>query len=167
MPIITGDFSYRLSGGAANAVGDASLGGAKSANAAPTSISGLFDTVNAASAAAGSVEYRCIYVHNSNGADTMTALVAWISANTPLAGTTLDIGVGTAAVNATEQTIANETTAPVGVTFSAPASAGAGLAMGNIPPGQHKALWLRRTVTAGSGASANDTATISTQCETV
>ena len=118
-------------------------------------------------AAAGDVEYRCVYLHNANGVDTMTAAVVFVSANTPLAGTTLDIGVGTSAVNGTEQTIANETTAPTSVTFSAPSTAGTGLALGDIPPGQHRAIWLRRTVTAGSGSSANDTWTLGYQCETV
>ena len=166
MSIITADFVVRLSGGSSNNSGNASLGGVKSSNAAPTSIDGLFDAVSAAQAAAGSVEYRCIYLHNANAEDLMTALRAWINANTPLAGTTLAIGVGTSAVNGTEQTIANEATAPTGVTFSAPDSAEAALAMGNIPAGQHRALWLRRTVTAGAGASANDSFTLGFDAET-
>jgi hypothetical protein len=115
---------------------------------------------------AGLVEYRCIYLHNASGADTMIAARAWVISNTPLAGTTLDIGVGTSAVNGTEQTIANEATAPVGVTFSAPAAAASGLALGDIPAGQHRALWLRRTVTAGSGSSASDGWNLGFDCET-
>lgn len=166
MPIITGDFATRLSGGASNSVGNSALGGAKSSNAISGSIDGLFDAVSAAQSAAGLIEYRCVYLHNSNATDTMTAARVWISANTPLAGTTLDIGVGTSAVNGTEQTIANEATAPTSVSFSAPSTAGTGLALGDIPPGQHRAIWLRRTVTAGSGASANDTATLAYDCET-
>ncbi len=167
MSIITGDFVNRLSGGAGNASGDASLGGIKSSTVAPTTLNGLFDSVGAAEALAGDVEYRCIYLHNNSATDTMTNAVVFVSANTPLAGTTIDIGVGTAAINAAEQTIANENTAPTTVTFSAPASADLGLALGNIPLGQHKAIWLRRTVTAGSGSSASDTFTLGYRCETV
>jgi len=166
MPVITADFTGRLSGGASNAVGNASLGGVKSSNASPTTVDGLFDAVSAAQAVAGLVEYRCIYLHNASGADTMIAARAWVISNTPLAGTTLDIGVGTSAVNGTEQTIANEATAPVGVTFSAPAAAASGLALGDIPAGQHRALWLRRTVTAGSGSSASDGWNLGFDCET-
>jgi hypothetical protein len=44
--------------------------------------------------------------------------VVWISSNTPASDTQIAIGVGTAAVNGTEQTVANESTAPSGVTFS-------------------------------------------------
>ena len=166
MAITTPDFVTRLSGGAANASGNAALGGAKSANAMSGSVDGLFDFTSGAESAAGDVEYRCVYLHNENGTDTMLGAVVWISANTPLAGTVLAIGVGTAAVNGTEQTVANESTAPAGVTFSEPASAGSGLALGDIPAGQHKAIWLRRTVTAGSGSSANDTWSLGYQCET-
>jgi hypothetical protein len=166
MSIITGDFTFRLSGGAGNSNANASLGGAKSSTAVSSAVDALFDAAAAAEAAAGDVEYRAIYLHNANGADQMTAARVWVNANTPLAGTTLDIGVGTAAVNGTEQTVADESTAPSGVSFSAPSTAGTGLALGNIPAGQHKAIWLRRTVTAGSGASANDTWTLGFDCET-
>jgi hypothetical protein len=157
MPLSSGDFVVRLSGGAGNAVGNASLGGAKSSNAASSSIDALFDQVSAAEAVAGDVEYRCVYLHNAGSVDMLDPVV-WIAANTPLAGSVLAIGVGTAAINDTEQTVANESTAPAGVTFSEPASQGAGLALGSpIPAGQHKAIWLRRTITAGAGNSANDT----------
>lgn len=161
MPLIAADFVTRLSGGAANSSGNASLGGAKSANAASSAIDALFDQVSSAEAVAGDVEYRCVYLHNGNATSEMLNAVVWVSANTPLAGSTIDIGVGTAAVNGTEQTVANESTAPTGVTFSAPSTQGTGLALGaSIPAGQHKAIWLRRTITAGSGASANDTFTL-------
>lgn len=160
MPLIAGDFVTRLSGGAANSDANASLGGAKSSTVASASVDALFDQVSASEASAGDTEYRCVYLHNGNASSTMLSAVVWISANTPSGSTTLDIGVGTAAVNGTEQTVANESTAPAGVSFSAPASQGAGLALGDIPAGQHKAIWLRRTVSASAPASANDTFTL-------
>jgi hypothetical protein len=166
MSIISGGFATRLSGGSGNSSGDASLGGVKSSTAAPTTLNGLFDLTSAAEAVAGDVEYRAIYLHNANATDTMTNAVAYISSNTPLAGSTIDIGVGTAAINGTEQTIADESTAPTGVTFSAPANADSGIALGNIPAGQHIAIWLRRTITAGAGSSPSDAFTIGYRCET-
>ncbi|MGL5001957.1 MAG: hypothetical protein ACRDAM_03355 [Casimicrobium sp.] len=166
MAIITGDFVTRLSGGAGNSSGNASLGGAKSSTVAPTAIDQLFDAVGAAEAVAGDIEYRCVYLHNGNASDSMINAVVFVSANTPNASTTLEIGVGTAAINGTEQTVADETAAPAGVTFSAPSTAGTGLALGTIPLGQHKAIWLRRTVTAGAPSSNNDTWTLGYQCET-
>lgn len=163
MPITTGDFITRLSGGASNSDANASLGGVISSNAAPASI---FDDVSAAEAVAGRVEYRCVYLHNASATDTMTAAVAYVAADTPLETTDVAIGVGTAAVNGEEQTIADEVTAPVGVSFSAPASAAAGLLLGNIPPGGSKSYWIRRTVAAGSASSPSDTWQIGYRCET-
>lgn len=160
MPIAAEDYVARLSGGSGNASGNASLGGAKSSTAMPTAVDQLFDGVSSSEATAGDVEYRCIYLHNANVSVTMLGAKVWISANTPNANTALDIGVGTSAVNGTEQTIANESTAPSGVAFSAPSSQGAGLALGDIPPGQHKAVWLRRTVSAGATQLASDTFTL-------
>lgn len=167
MSIIAADFVSRLSGGATNADGNLSIGGIKSANAMSATTDALFDAVTAAQATAGLVEYRCIYLHNANAVDTMTNARVWINANTPLAGTTLDIGIGAAAVNATETAVANEGTAPAGVAFTAPTTAATGLAVGTLPLGQHRAIWLRRTVTAGSGSSASDTFTLGYDCETV
>lgn len=166
MPIIAADFVLRLSGGAANANANAALGGVKSSEVMSTAIDGLFDVVSAAQAAAGLVEYRCIYLHNASTTDAMTSARVWMSANTPLALTTIDIGVGSAAINATEQTTANEAAAPTSVTFSAPTTAATGLALGDIPAsGQHRSVWLRRTVTAGSLSSANDTFTLGLDAE--
>lgn len=149
MPIISTDIKFRLSGGASNAVQAASLGGAKSANEAT---SGIFDDVNSAESSAGDVEYRCIYVHNNHGTLVLQNSIAWIDPNTPSTSTNVDIGVGTSAINGTEQTVANENTAPTGVTFLPAANKGAGVTLGSIPAGQHRAVWLRRTVTAGAAA---------------
>lgn len=166
MAIIEADFSLRLSGGASQTDPALALGGAKSSEVVSSSINGLFPAVSAAQALAGRVDYRCVYLHNANATDLMTALRNWIEENSPNADTTLDIGVGTAAINATEQTIANTTTAPTGVTFSAPADAASALALGNIPAGQHRSIWLRRTVNAGAENLANDNAILAFDAET-
>lgn len=152
MPIISTDIQFRQSGGAANANDDASLGGAKSSVAASNS---MLDDLSGAESAAGSVEYRCVYVHNNHGTLSMVNAVIFLLAQALGSGHAVAIGVGTAAVNGVEQTVANEATAPAGVTFSTPTTLGAALALGTIPPGQHKAIWIRRTVTGGSAASAN------------
>lgn len=148
MPIITTEIQYRLSGGAANSNANASLGGAKSSQAVPLN---FFDDVTSAESAAGDVEYRCFYVHNANATLALQNAVVWIQTNTT--GNRVAIGVGSSAINGTEQTVANEGTAPAGVTFTQPSSKGAGLALGNIPAGQHRAVWVRRTVAAATPAS--------------
>lgn len=162
MPIIASEIQYRLSGGASNSDPNASLGGVKSSN----SLSGtLFDDVSSAQAAAGLVEYRCFYVHNNNGTLTLIAPKVWIQSNTPSATTTVAIGLGTSAQGGTEQTVANEGTAPSGVTFSEPADFATGIALGDIPNGGHRAVWVRRTVTAGTAAVA-DSFTLRVQGDT-
>lgn len=162
MPIIASDIVYRLSGGAANSDPAASLGGAKSSVAMASTI---FDDVASAEATAGDVEYRCVYVHNAHGSLVYQAPKIWIEANTPSANTTVAIGLGTSAVNATEQTVVNENTAPSGITFTEPDNYAAGVALSDIPAGQHRAIWIRRTVTAGATVAA-DSFTLRVQGDT-
>lgn len=166
MPITASDIDYKLSGGAANADGNASLGGVISANSVSASLHALFDRVTGAEALAGDVEYRCIYLKNSHGTLTLYGATVWLSANTPSTDTTIDIALGSAAINGEEQTVADEATAPTGVSFSAPASFGSGLVIGDIPAGQHKAVWLRRTVGAAAAAYTGDGFTLAVQGET-
>lgn len=163
MPIVASDLQYRLSGGASNTDGNASLGGAKSSTQV---MAGYFDNVSSAEAAAGDIEYRAIYVHNNHGSLAMLGARIWIQTNTPSAETNADIGAGTSAINGVEQTVANEGTAPSGVSFSAPTDFAGGIALGDIPAGQHKAVWVRRTVTAGAVA-ANDGFTLRVQSDTL
>jgi hypothetical protein len=157
MPIAASDIYCRLSGGASNANANAALGGAKSTTNAPTR---LFDDVTSTEASAGTIEYRCVYVHNGHASLTLQGAKAWAPSNTPSTSTIVEIGVGTSATNGTEQSVANERTAPTGVTFAPAATFAAAVDLGDIPPGQHRAIWLRRTVTAGAVALASDPVTI-------
>jgi hypothetical protein len=165
MAITASDIEFRLSGGSGNSDPNASLGGAISSTAVSgTALNNLFDNVSGDENAASDVEYRCFYVRNSHGSLTWESVVVWISAETA-GGAAIAIGLGTSAVNGTEQTVANEGTAPTSVTFSAPTTKGAGLSIGNIPAGQHKAVWVRRTA-ANTAALDNDGATIRAEGDT-
>lgn len=166
MPIISTDIVYRLSGGASNTDVNASLGGAKSSTSVGTGLHNLFDVVGSAEAAAGDTEYRCVYVHNNHGTLTMQSAKIWISSNTPSTDTTVEIALGSSAVNGTETSVANENTAPSGPTFSAPASEGAALSIGDIPAGQHKAVWIKRIINTGAAAYNSDGCTLTTKCDT-
>jgi hypothetical protein len=159
VPIASGDIQYRLSG---DGTPNGSLGGAIHANAVTDNTdNNLFDDVSGAEHTAGDIEYRCIYVRNGHGSLTLTSAVVWIQSDTTGADSDISIAVGTAAINGTEQTIANEGTAPSGVSWSdAATSRAAGLALGDLPTGQHKAVWIRRTITAGSTPQAADTCII-------
>jgi hypothetical protein len=162
MPVASGDIDFRLSGGAANSDPNASIGGAKSSTElVDNSLHNLFDAVSGAEHTAGDTEYRCLYVHNSHGSISLTNAVVWIQSDSSGADSDISIGVGAAAVNATETAVANESTAPASVTFSdAATSRATGLSLGTLPAGQHRAIWIRRTVSAGTTPQASDTASI-------
>lgn len=163
MPIQSTDIQFRLSGGASNSDPLASLGGAKSSFAAA---SALFDSVSGEEAAAGDVEHRVIYVHNAHASLTLENAVAWVHSDTPGVNTLIEVGVGSSAVNGVEQTLANEGTAPSGVTFLPAVNKAGGTALGTIPPGQSRALHLRRTVTGGAAVTVSDPFTIRVGGET-
>ena len=149
------NIEFRLSGGAGNSNAAASLGGAMSSTVAPTGLNGLFDQVSSAEAAAGDVEYRCIYVANT-GTTTAQGAKLWIQANTPNSDNQIAIALGDEGVNGVAETVANESTAPSGETFSEPASEGAGLSLGNLAQNDEYPVWIRRTINAGAAADASE-----------
>jgi hypothetical protein len=130
----------------------------------------LFDDISGAENAASTVDYRCIFVHNSNGANTLENAVVYLSAETA-GGAAIAVGADTTAASAIGSgsaqalTVANETTAPAGVSFSSPTTAGAGVSLGNIPSGQCKAFWIRRTA-ANTAALSSDGVTIAVTGDT-
>lgn len=163
MPIASSDIKYRLSGGGSNTDPNAALGGAVSSTDAASTI---FDNVSSGEASAGDTEYRCVYVKNNHGSLTLTSPKVWIQANTPSGDTTVEISLGTSAVNGTEQTIADENTSPTGTSFSSAANEGAGLSLGDLAPGATKAVWIKRIVTAAA-AAANDSFTLRVKGDTL
>lgn len=166
MAIATTDIKKRLSGGATNTDPNASLGGVKSSTEmAPASANNLFDDVSGTESAAGDIEYRCLYLHNAHATLTLQNTVVWIGANTPSPGSDVAIGldpagVGDGSTTGVAVTVADEGTAPTGVAFSAAPDEANGLTVGDIPPGESIAIWIRRTITAGAAAYNNDSMTL-------
>jgi hypothetical protein len=132
--------------------GAANLGGAISGSEVMPAT--LFDAVSGAEAAAGDVEYRCVYVKNTDAnANGLQGAFAWLDANTPATGDLVEIGLATQGKNGEASTIADEGTAPSPtVTFAACATKGAGLSLGTLSQNDYYAVWIRRTVSAGAGA---------------
>jgi hypothetical protein len=164
MAILQADIQYRLSvgsGGAANVNPLVAWGGAKS-SADFSALTTLFANVAAAEALAGTTDYRCIYVHNNHGSLTYIDPKIWIPTNTPSADTVITIGLGSSALNGTEQNTAGLTTAPTGITFVSAVDFANGVSLGDIPAGQHRAVWVKRVVWA-SAASASDNFTLRVQ----
>lgn len=139
MPIEQSEIVEYLSGGSGNTSATASLGGARSSTVATQA---LFDAVTASEAAAGRVEYRCVYVRNEDPALSLDDVVVSVLSDTTSTSTSIAVGVGTSPINGTEQQIGSETTPPAGVTFGSSAS------LGSIPALSHRAYWERRSVNA-------------------
>lgn len=123
-------------------------------------LNNLFDDVTGAENAALEAEYRCIFVHNAHATSTWENVKAYLLSEVA-GGVNLAIGVDPAAASAIGAApaqaaeIATENDAPVGVVFSSPTTTGAAIALGNLTPGQCRALWVRRTAVGGA-AVAND-----------
>jgi hypothetical protein len=174
MPIGSSDIVYRLSVVTASA-GDTtagtpatSLGDQVSTTAITTAtLNNLFDDVSGAEAAAGDVEYRCFFVLNNHGSLTLQGATAKLTSQTA-GGGTIDFGLDPAAISAKgaagaqAATIANESTAPAGVTFNTTDQL-----IGDMAPGQVKGIWVRRTVTAGASALNPDGAILNVTGDTL
>lgn len=145
-----------LTGGASNSDPDASLGGVHSSNQiSATALNNLFDNVSAAEASAGDTEYRALDLYNAGDAGAVSVQV-W-SDGTTSADTDMEIGAeGTAD---TTTSVADESTAPGGVTFGVRRS-GSELSTIDIPTGSYVRLWFKRVVSAAAGNIASDSDTI-------
>lgn len=157
MPIETAEIQYRLSGGASNADPALSIGGVMSSELMGDD---LFADVDPAEAVAGSAKYRLIYITNVDPALTLTGAGIWIQTNTPSVDSALAIGLAAAGYNATESAVANENTAPAGVTFSSPSDEGSALDLTDIAPGARFGVWVRRTIDAAADAYTGDGGTL-------
>lgn len=164
MPIVAGDIQIFLSGGAGNSDPNASLGGIISATQlVDNNLHNLFDVVGSAEASAGDTEYRCVYVKNNHGTLTWQNVVAWISTQSTAA---IAIALAGEGLNGTAETVADESTAPAGESFTSPTTEGGGLSLGNMAAGDVYPIWIRRTVTAAQSALSNDTAVLSLKGDT-
>lgn len=132
----------------------------------------LFDQISGEENAASDVEYRCIFIHNAHGADTLFNAKVYFSGE--VAGgadgaiAVDDIAasaIGSAAAQAAE--VADEDTAPAGVgAFSSPTTLANGIVVGDIAAGECRAIWVRRSA-SNSAAQSNDGVTLRVQGETI
>ncbi len=156
MAIVAGDLKFYLTGGAANADPALSLGGViSSVQFIDNTLANLFASVSPAEALAGSVKYRALSFKNTS-ALTAYAAAIFISQETSSADTTMAIAYDSTGT----QDVADEDTAPTGLSFSTPLSLATGIALGDIAAGGVARIWFKRTVSA-SAAAANDEAKFS------
>lgn len=167
MPIVAGDLLFKLStksGAAGNSLTSTpaeSLGKyISTTQVSGTALNNLFDDISGAENAASDVEYRCFFLHNNHGSLTYQNAVVYVSGGDPAGGANVAIGVDTTAASPIGQAsaqaleVADEGTAPSGVSFSLPTTAGTGLSLGNIPAGQCRAVWVRRSATNSAAVTA-------------
>jgi hypothetical protein len=130
----------------------------------------LFDVITGDENAASTVDYRAFFVHNNHATLTLQSPVVWLVSQTA-GGATVAISVDTTAASAVTsataqmKTIANELTAPATQTFTAPTTKAGGLALGDIPAGQVKGIWVQRTA-ANSAALDLDNVVIRVEGDT-
>lgn len=155
MPIGSDYTEIRLSGGLTNTVPASALGGAMSTEVNGVVndriAHGVFDRVTLAQAQSGHTDYRCLYVKNKHASADITAVTLLQRIGPSNTKITLELGNGSSAVNGTEQTIANETTAPTNVTFTTPSNSTEGVELAtSLSNGKKKAFWLKRVTAAGA-----------------
>jgi hypothetical protein len=169
--IISGEllWKYSVSAAAGNTTASsaaASLGDQISTSAwAGGALNDLFDNISGAENAASTVDYRCVFVHNSNAANTLENPTVYLSAETA-GGASITIAIDNIAASAIGSAsaqaaaIGTETTAPTGVgAFSAPTTSGTGLALSNLATGNCRAVWVKRTA-ANTAALTGDGVTL-------
>lgn len=133
-------------------------------------LNNVFDNISGQENAASTVDYRCLFIHNSHATLAGTSTVVYLSAEVS-GGASISIGldptgatlIGSSSAQAVE--ITNETTAPAGVTFSAPTTYGAGLSIGSLSAGYAYPIWIRRTA-ANTSAKDNDGVTLTVSLDT-
>lgn len=170
MAIVATDLLLRLSGGASESDPDNALGGVMSTTTAisPTvAEENLFNNVDGAEADAGSTKYRGLYLLNNHGSITLENSVVWLPTNTPSSDSVIAIALAGEGLNATMESVADEDTAPVGESFTSPATKGAGLNTGNVPNGQRYGVWFRRVISAAASAYDNDDWAVEWEGDTV
>ncbi len=149
------EVDYRLSGGAANADPNASLGGAMSSAAIDSNANpNLFANVGAQEATDGSEKYRCIFI--TPPTKNYIELGIWIDTQTLSTDTRLHLGVAPEGVNADAEVIADEDTAPANVIFTRPTQDYARLALPDLNAGDRIAVWIKRSVKKEAAGYPND-----------
>lgn len=162
MSVLASDILLKYSVGSGSAgnstagTRDTSLGKYISTTQVAAPPNAFFDDVLSAEASSGDTEYRCIFVHNSHATDSALNVAVTIQSEVSGGGST-QIGVDTTAASAVGSSsaqavgpVADENTAPAGITFGSSAT------IGTLAAGQCRAVWLKRTVAAATGPLVGD-----------
>lgn len=159
---VSGEYTWNgtllmyLSGGSSNADPTLSLGGDISVTAMGGNI---FGTITNRKAQLGGPDYRCVYLKNTSGSETAYGLIVWIENQAEL-GNTVSIGIDPVGKNAAAQSISDEYTDPVGVSFAQPSGEANGLSLGFLSPGDTIAVWFKRDTIVQNARKGAETVTL-------
>ena len=110
-----------------------------------------FDNVSSADAVAGEVFYRAI-IGKNEFTGPMTDIKIWLDEDA-----NSGIAIGYEAVVSDEiQDIADETTAPTGITWVTGTTSATGITISSVSAGESFGLWIRRTIAADSDPSPSE-----------
>lgn len=164
MAINAANLKYYYSGGASNSNPSLSIGGVKSnVELSSTALNNLFDNVTGDEATSGHDEYRLLYFQNidTDVDGLMDPVVLWIVAQ-PAGDDSMEVGLSAQGKNVVATAIANDYTAPAGVTFHAEITKAEGIDFDTagiaLPFAQNDyiGIWFHRHVPANAGLQASD-----------
>jgi hypothetical protein len=116
----------------------------------------MFANVSKDDSYTGKSVYHCFGIKNT-GTDAKKDVTIWIASNTPGQDTiSIAVGAGAAGDGVTtgiDTAVANENTAPVGLTFTAPTTQATGLSIGDLSGSagstHTRCFWIKQLVPAG------------------
>ena len=177
MPIVSSDIKLKLSvktGSAGNSA-TSNIAGSLGKYISTTEIvdatlNNLFEDVTGDENASSNVDYKCFFIHNAHATLTMQTTKIWFQSQVS-GGTTLAMALDNIAASAIGATsaqaaeIATKNDAPSGVgSYSSPTDKASGITVGDIAPGQCRAIWVRRTA-ANTVAVNSDGAVVRVECD--
>lgn len=136
------------------------LGGPITATEVPNDLHAIFDIVDDTGSEGGETNYRCIYLKNTNSSLTLKESIIFILSELESDTSQFAIGLGTSPIGSSEQSIADETIPPIGVTFTELIGEAEALIIGNLAQGNYKAIWLRRIIAVNTEAENADGVTL-------
>ena len=168
MPITNNEVLLKYSNSAATAGSQSGaynhLGGYMSTTqVASNSLNNLFTDITGVENANSQIDYRCIFIHNSNVTLTLLNTIAYISAEvegaTIIALAADTIGAVPITQTSPQATVTyNTLSAPGSLIFTSPVTysdtAHPAIVLGNIPAGYCVALWVKRS--AGNTTAINN-----------
>ncbi len=160
MPIIEADLIHRYSGSGTASNPDLSIGGAINATdpdgvIVSDSDNNDMNDITSAEALSGIIIYHGYFYSNeiTSAVLTWTDPVFWIQSQTSSGDTNVLIAIALEAKNLAIEVLADEETAPTGISFTAPANKAAGISIGSLNQNDFRGHWIQYIVSVEATAA--------------